>query len=133
MTLDHAEFSVVADNLEGWPVRAGRRNFFPRSFGVWVRVRIRVSGIGSGLGLGISRTETSVGKNCAPGRSDRVQHDSHSCLQMAASVRGPRDSLPTRYYGHRDVTQQQSVGLGIERSRVRNSLVPSGFSFEQGN
>ena len=26
-----------------------------------------------------------------------------------------------------------SVALGIERSRVRNSLVPSGFSFRQGN
>ena len=27
----------------------------------------------------------------------------------------------------------QSVGLGIERSRVRNSLVPSGSSLRQGN
>ena len=27
----------------------------------------------------------------------------------------------------------QSVGLGIERSRVRNSLVPSGISLRQGN
>ena len=27
----------------------------------------------------------------------------------------------------------QSVGLGIERSRVRNSPVPSGFSLRQGN
>ena len=31
------------------------------------------------------------------------------------------------------VAQRQSVGLGIEKSRVRNSLVPSGFSFRQGN
>ena len=31
------------------------------------------------------------------------------------------------------VAQRQSVGLGIERSRVRNSLVPSGFSLRQGN
>ena len=31
------------------------------------------------------------------------------------------------------VTQRQSVGLGIERSRVRNSLVPTGFSFSQEN
>ena len=29
------------------------------------------------------------------------------------------------------VAQRQSVGLGIERSRVRNSLVPSGFSLGQ--
>ena len=31
------------------------------------------------------------------------------------------------------VAQRQSVGLGIERSRVRNSLLSSGFSFRQGN
>ena len=32
-----------------------------------------------------------------------------------------------------NVAQRQSVGLGIERSRVRNSLVPSGFAFRQGD
>ena len=31
------------------------------------------------------------------------------------------------------MAQRQSVGLWIERSRVRNSLVPSGFSFWQEN
>ena len=31
------------------------------------------------------------------------------------------------------VTQRQSVGLGVERSRVRNLLEPSGFSPRQGN
>ena len=31
------------------------------------------------------------------------------------------------------VSQRQSVGLGIEGSRVRNSLVPSCFSLRQGN
>ena len=31
------------------------------------------------------------------------------------------------------VAQRQSVGLGIERSRVRNSLVPSGFALRQGH
>ena len=31
------------------------------------------------------------------------------------------------------VAQRQNVGLGIERSRVRNSLVPSCFSLRQGN
>ena len=31
------------------------------------------------------------------------------------------------------VAQRQSVGLGVELSRVRNSLVSSGFSFRQGN
>ena len=32
-----------------------------------------------------------------------------------------------------NVAQRQSVGFGNERYRVRNSLVPSGFSFRQGN
>ena len=40
------------------------------------------------------------------------------------------DSPPTC---RASVTQRQSVWLGIERSRVRNSLRPTGFFFKRGN
>ena len=44
-----------------------------------------------------------------------------------------QDGPPSQCGGPASVAQRQSVGLWIERSRVRNSLVPSGFSLRQGN
>ena len=54
-----------------------------------------------------------------------------SLLEMFSS------NIFMRLYSHysrpASLAQWQSVGLGIERSRVRNTLVPSGFSPRQGN
>ena len=40
---------------------------------------------------------------------------------------------PSSFHCRASVAQRQSVGRGIQKSRVRNSLVPSGFSLRRGN
>ena len=44
-----------------------------------------------------------------------------------------RSRIPLVAYRRASVAQRQRVGLGIERSRIRNLLVPYGFSHRQRN